>query len=407
MTEQDSNKADPLANLPETLRAVIDSHAPAGDVDLTAQTDLDEQGSYADGYLVLTGDRLGWFRHTDGYWTPQWHSVKDLSSAKVVDGLGVNCLRLLSDGKVAGEYRFTLRYAREVARLHRRLEKLIEGKTGEDLADDKQPPHLEEKKLRCDKCGRVIPSWSDFCPACMVNRKILSRLFDFVRPYRWRAILGASLAFVLTGMSFIRPYLSKPLVDDALGGGNFPLLVQLVGIMMAVLVIGAVGRALQRRLMAKTGSRVARDIRGRIYSHLQKLSLGFFSRKQTGSLVAIGSSRRLGAGIELNLANPWPLSFMSNEAQPAGGLSNLRSFQDSNILVHSFSRTAQAPAAQPTALTNPNSNLAVVRPAASALCALALAWSANWASVWPCVRHRERGAASANQPKRRKDAKAR
>jgi hypothetical protein len=42
----------------------------------------------------------------------------------------------------------------------------------------------------------------------------------------------------------------------------------------------------------------------------------FLSRSQ----LQVGpSSHRLGAGIKLNLANSWPLSFASNQVQPAGG----------------------------------------------------------------------------------------
>ena len=286
MTEPGNNQTDPLANLPSDLRARIEAHVPPGKVRLTAQTDLDERGSYAEGYLVLAGDELGHFRHEDGQWTPRWQAIKKLSEAKVVDGLGVNCLRLLTDGKVAGEFRFTLRYAREVAKLHRLLERLIEGKVDQGPEDDGEPSHPHEKKLRCEKCGRVIPPWSDFCPACMSSRKVLSRLLHFVRPYRWRAVAGATTAIALTGVSLVRPLLTRPMIDQGLGKGNFPLLLIYVGVMAGLLVVGSVGGALQRRLMAKLGSRVARDIRGRTYSHLQKLSLSFFSRKQTGSLVS-------------------------------------------------------------------------------------------------------------------------
>ena len=106
----------------------------------------------------------------------------------IVEGLGMNLLRLLADGKAVGEFRFTLRQAREVAKLQRRLERQIEGK--EEEAAEAGKPRGEEKKIRCDKCGRVIPPWSEVCPACLSRRKVLSRLLDFVKPYKWLAIVG-------------------------------------------------------------------------------------------------------------------------------------------------------------------------------------------------------------------------
>ena len=83
MAEPENNEADPLADLPEDLRARIESHVPPGKVRLTAQIDLDERGSYAEGYLVLAGDELGHFRHEDGPWAPRWQAITKLSEANI------------------------------------------------------------------------------------------------------------------------------------------------------------------------------------------------------------------------------------------------------------------------------------------------------------------------------------
>lgn len=53
----------------------------------------------------------------------------------------------------------------------------------------------------------------------------------------------------------------------------------------ALIVVTSVGRGAQSRLMAGLGSRIARDVRETVYEHLHKLSLSFFTRKQTGQLV--------------------------------------------------------------------------------------------------------------------------
>jgi ATP-binding cassette subfamily B protein len=288
--EEDSPQ-DPLAHLPEALREQMASPPAEGEVLLTAQLDLDAEGMYADSYLALTAQALGHFCAADGEWSAEWMPLADVAEARLVEGLGVNSLRLLRGGKVVQEFRFTLRHAREAARLHRRLEKLIEGEAAEK-APEPEPHHTEPKKLRCPKCGRVIPPWSDFCPACMSRRKVLSRVLDFVAPYRWQAAAGVALAVAVTGASLVQPYLTKPMIDDGLGGvrkgssGDYRVLVMYVCILAGLVAATAVGRGVQQRLMARLAARVARDVRNRLYSHLQKLSLSFFSRKQTGSLVS-------------------------------------------------------------------------------------------------------------------------
>ena len=51
------------------------------------------------------------------------------------------------------------------------------------------------------------------------------------------------------------------------------------------MLFSAVAGALRERLMAVLGASIARDLRDRAYEHLHKLSLSFFSKKPTGSLV--------------------------------------------------------------------------------------------------------------------------
>ncbi|MCJ7543381.1 MAG: ABC transporter ATP-binding protein/permease [Phycisphaerae bacterium] len=285
---EEPKKDDLLDHAPEELQAVISDAVPLTSVQAAARHDLDEHGMYVEGYLVLTESRLGHFLKRDEGWRGHWTDVSRLSGAIIVEGLGMNLLRLLADGKAVGEFRFTLRQAREVAKLQRRLERRIEGKEAD--SPEAERPRVEEKKVRCDKCGRVIPPWSEVCPACLSRRKVLSRLMDFVRPYKWQAIAGMCLAVLATTVQLFEPYLRKPMLDKGLGlspghHADYSVLLFYV-VLLAVLVVCDVVMGLFReRLMAKLASRMGRDVRDRIYGHIHKLSLSFFSRKPTGTLV--------------------------------------------------------------------------------------------------------------------------
>ncbi len=283
-----SNNEDPFSHMPDDLMAEVAKVAPRESVQAVAGCDLDERGMYVEGYLVLTDDALGYFRRRDGRWDATWRKQAGIDKAAIVEGLGMNILRLLSDGKVAGEYRFTLRQAKEVAKIQRRIERRIEGK--EDNGIEPEVPRGEEKKTRCDKCGRVIPAWSETCPACLSRRKVLSRLMDFVKPYKPRAITGIVLAIVVTLAQLVRPGLTKPMMDRGFGavaGGrpSYATLLWFIAILTALMVFSAVAGAFRERLMAGLASRMGRDVRDRTYAHLHKLSLSFFSRRPTGSLV--------------------------------------------------------------------------------------------------------------------------
>jgi ATP-binding cassette subfamily B protein len=58
-----------------------------------------------------------------------------------------------------------------------------------------------------------------------------------------------------------------------------------VGAMAALYVVRQAAAHVRLRLMSVLGEWVARDLRSELYSHIQRLSLSFFSRKKTGSLI--------------------------------------------------------------------------------------------------------------------------
>ncbi len=87
-----------------------------------------------------------------------------------------------------------------------------------------------------------------------------------------------------------RPILTRPILNQGLGlkegyTADYDVLMFYVGILMGLTVLATLAGALQMRLLAMLGSRIARDIRNRTYGHLHKLSLSFFSKKRTGSIV--------------------------------------------------------------------------------------------------------------------------
>ncbi len=288
MSQQDSGKPDHLARVPEGLRELVQREVPLEEVLAWAPHDLNHEGMYLRGYLALSSGRLGTFHKRDGAWEGKWLKVRPEHEALLTEGLGMGVLRLLRDDSVVQEWRFTRRHAKEVAELHRQLERQISGKEAE--VPDGKPPGEQEKKIRCEKCGRVIPSWSEICPACLSKRKVLSRLLDFVKPYKWSAGTGFVLAVLVTGAMLARPFLQKPMVNRGLGmekgvQPDYGTLVFYVLVMSGLMLFSAVGGAVRQRILARLGSRIARDIRNRTYEHLHKLSLSFFTRKPTGSLV--------------------------------------------------------------------------------------------------------------------------
>jgi ATP-binding cassette, subfamily B, bacterial len=120
-----------------------------------------------------------------------------------------------------------------------------------------------------------------------VNRDIARRVISLFRPYRAQVAAVVALIVVTSTIGIINPLLIRAVFNDALfvrGGPNLHLLYILVGAMAAVPIVnGAIG-ILQTYQTTKVGQLVMRDLRDRLYAHVQTLSLAFFTGTKTGEI---------------------------------------------------------------------------------------------------------------------------
>src|SRR2546426_8630400 len=101
-------------------------------------------------------------------------------------------------------------------------------------------------------------------------------------------------ATLITLVSLVPPYLAgyvidrvvRPAQEGRLDGGRAVRIAGLaVAAMGVVYLVRQAAAHVRLRLMSILGEWVARDLRAELYEHLQRLSLAFFSRKRTGSLI--------------------------------------------------------------------------------------------------------------------------
>src|SRR5215831_6705117 len=119
------------------------------------------------------------------------------------------------------------------------------------------------------------------------NRDTARRVVPLFRPYRAQVAAVVALILVTSTIGIINPLLIQVVFNDALfvkGGPNIQLLVILVAIMAVIPIInGAIG-ILQVYETTRVGQLVMRDLRDRLYSHLQTLPLSFFTGTKTGEI---------------------------------------------------------------------------------------------------------------------------
>ena len=112
------------------------------------------------------------------------------------------------------------------------------------------------------------------------------RILSFVRPYRRLLIFFLAFVVVDAVVSAANPLLYRAIIDKGILAGNAALIVWLA-VLVAVLALTDAGLTLvQRYISARVGEGLIYDMRTKVFDHVQRMPLAFFTRTQTGALVS-------------------------------------------------------------------------------------------------------------------------
>jgi ABC-type multidrug transport system fused ATPase/permease subunit len=132
------------------------------------------------------------------------------------------------------------------------------------------------------------------------SREMFALIRDLVRPYTGWLIIVLVAMLMETAMSLAAPWPLKVVIDSVLGDHPMPVwmrglspgdskmgLAFLAGVgVVLIALIGALSTYIDNYFTESIGQWVANDLRIRIYDHLQRLSLAYFDKQQTGTLLS-------------------------------------------------------------------------------------------------------------------------
>jgi ATP-binding cassette subfamily B protein len=272
--------------LPPALRQRIESEWAGAPVLLYALADLDHALRLTESWVVLGARDLAVATPVaGGSWEIRTVARERITALREAPGLSATTLTLLGapgDPPLA-VLRYTHRQRRSFENLRFVLEERLAGRDVPTADPDREYAAAVARPVR-DTQALVAGQ----------RAAALRRLLGYLRPYRRHLALGLGAAAAITLVSLIPPYLAGYLLDrvirpaqaGALPLGRAALAAWFaVGAMVLVFLVRQAAAMLRLRLMSVLGEWVARDLRAELYEHLQRLSLAFYSRKKTGSLI--------------------------------------------------------------------------------------------------------------------------
>jgi ATP-binding cassette subfamily B protein len=124
---------------------------------------------------------------------------------------------------------------------------------------------------------------------------IVRRVATFARPYRRPLVVFFVLIVVDALVTAANPLIYRAIIDGGIGGHNVGFVVRLA-LLIAVLAIADAGLTLcQRWISARVGEGLIFDMRTKVFEHIQRMPLAFFTRTQTGALISRLNNDVLGA----------------------------------------------------------------------------------------------------------------
>jgi len=278
--------------LPPALRARIERDWGDEPVQLYALADLDAGLRLGESWVALGPRRVAVARAlpdangSDRGWDIHSIDRERIQAVQESPGLSANTLMLLGapDDPPLAVARYTQRQRGAFENIRFVLDEAIVGRTVKPDADADQ--------VYADAVARPIRD-----AQALVSRHratVILRLLKYLAPYRRQVNFGMGAAAIITMVSLVPPYLAgyiidsvvRPVQEGTLSRDAAATIAWIAVATMAVLYgIRQTAAHLRLKLMSVLGELVARDLRAELYEHIQRLSLSFFSRKKTGSLI--------------------------------------------------------------------------------------------------------------------------
>ena len=295
------------------------------DVYVCVRTDMDLTCAFTPGYIVMTKDRLitatadplsgevHYFKGmetrktrkiaADREWRFAEFDISDVKKTYIERTVSGGFLILVhkdkddpeADGAAETVAAVSNHCMSSATKIERLCEKIAEGKEidEEALADD-------EEEEYCPVCGMMYPdSDRKICPKCMNKKSIFRRTIGYLKPYKGRIAVMFLCYLATAALNIVWPYLNgvvlykKVLGRDekflsflSVDGNRYVtiLLLLVLTMVMTKLTMQLVG-ILQGVMTAKIVPRVVKSMRNDVFGAMGKLSINFFTSKQTGSLM--------------------------------------------------------------------------------------------------------------------------
>lgn len=304
-------------NFPKSFLKVLEKYGiKQQDVLFAAMADLDEEFRFADTIAALTDRKLILAKYPyvekkeyklGGY--ESWSVAEDKPEEPAImiydleDVEKLEVLRQVSTGvfmgKIKGVEQYLCQFSNTRMEAFMRMGRLLEKvKKKEEIT--KEDLDVKRGKECCPKCGMIYPDQErKICPKCMNKKSILWRVVSYFKPYKGRLAVMMLCYLGTAGLNLVWPYISGTILYDKVLARDEAFLARLhmpagrfllaLGVLVIVMILTKVLiqtlGILQGVLTARIAPEVVGRLKSQVFASMGRLSISFFSKRQTGGLM--------------------------------------------------------------------------------------------------------------------------
>lgn len=117
-------------------------------------------------------------------------------------------------------------------------------------------------------------------------KKVFKRLMSWLKPYTMRFTIGQIAMFLGSGASLAFPWALRELLDTSFTSNDYKSLIFAISFLVVIEVIAGFSNYIKNINLGFISQKVVGDLRVRVYEQLQKMSIDFYKKRNSGEIVS-------------------------------------------------------------------------------------------------------------------------
>ena len=161
----------------------------------------------------------------------------------------------------------------------------------ESVKEEKELPEEDERDGKyCPHCGRRYADTNrKICPHCMDKSLLIKKMWFFLKKYKASVLMMLFTLILSNVVAIVTPYISSGFYYDkvlTVGGEFYGQLLLVIFLIVSTRLLGVLVNIVNGVIKARVAAKLVCDIKKVIFGAIERLSVSFFSGRQTGGLMS-------------------------------------------------------------------------------------------------------------------------